>query len=165
MIEFNLDNNKIILKPNLRMPKYAGMGVEFDGTYALGDVKLKDTTFAGHGILTLYQEELFKEMTGKYYRIFQATLHRLMQPQHADLDGFGSKVYEFSVTGLSNQLAYIIMVADLFDKLQNPETGLWHLSPKTLSQIFLTEVKEHMFVEFAGHYPLRFDLINSILTD
>ena len=32
----------------------------------------------------------------------------------------------------------------LFDKLQNPETGLWHLSPKTLSQIFLTEVKEQI---------------------
>ena len=37
------------------------------------------------------------------YGIFQATLHRLMQPQRADLDGFGSKVYEFSVTGLSNE--------------------------------------------------------------
>ena len=30
----------------------------------------------------------------------------------------------------------------LFDKLQNPATGLWHLSSKTLSQIFLTEVQE-----------------------
>ena len=29
----------------------------------------------------------------------------------------------------------------LFDKLQNPATGLWHLSPKTLAEIFLTEVK------------------------
>ena len=29
----------------------------------------------------------------------------------------------------------------LFDKLQNPDTGLWHLSVKTLSQMFLEEVK------------------------
>ena len=35
----------------------------------------------------------------------------------------------------------------LFDKLQNPATGLWHLSPKTLSQIFLIEVKEKL-IEF-----------------
>ncbi len=28
----------------------------------------------------------------------------------------------------------------LFDKLQNSQTGLWHLSAKTLSQLFLTEV-------------------------
>lgn len=35
----------------------------------------------------------------------------------------------------------------LFDKLQNPKTGLWHLSAKTLSQIFLTEVKEQI-IEF-----------------
>jgi len=34
--------------------------------------------------------------------------------------------------------------SQLFDKLQNPETGLWHLSAKTLSQIFLTEVTEHV---------------------
>ena len=26
----------------------------------------------------------------------------------------------------------------LFEKLQNPATGLWHLSPKTLAEIFLT---------------------------
>ena len=32
--------------------------------------------------------------------------------------------------------------SNLFDKLQNPATGLWHLSPKTLAEIFLTEVKE-----------------------
>ncbi|NDV59517.1 hypothetical protein [Bacteroides sp. 519] len=32
--------------------------------------------------------------------------------------------------------------SNLFDKLQNPLTGLWHLSPKTLSQIFLAEVNE-----------------------
>ena len=35
----------------------------------------------------------------------------------------------------------------LFDKLQNPDTGLWHLSAKTLSQIFLAEAKEQI-IEF-----------------
>lgn len=35
----------------------------------------------------------------------------------------------------------------LFDKLQNPNTGLWHLSAKTLSQIFLTEIREQI-IEF-----------------
>ena len=35
----------------------------------------------------------------------------------------------------------------LFDKLQNPDTGLWHLSPKTLSDMFLAEKKEHI-IEF-----------------
>jgi len=37
--------------------------------------------------------------------------------------------------------------SDLFDKLQNPRTGVWHLSPKTLSNIFLAEVKEKI-IEF-----------------
>jgi hypothetical protein len=37
--------------------------------------------------------------------------------------------------------------SNLFDKLQNPATGLWHLSSKTLSQIFLAEVKEQL-IEF-----------------
>lgn len=37
--------------------------------------------------------------------------------------------------------------SNLFDKLQNPDTGLWHLSPKTLSEIFVTEVKEKV-IEF-----------------
>ena len=37
--------------------------------------------------------------------------------------------------------------SNLFDKLQNPATGLWHLSAKTLSQMFLTEVKEQI-IEF-----------------
>lgn len=37
--------------------------------------------------------------------------------------------------------------SNLFDKLQNPETGLWHLSAKTLSQIFFSEVKEQK-IEF-----------------
>jgi hypothetical protein len=37
--------------------------------------------------------------------------------------------------------------SNLFDKLQNPNTGLWHLSSKTLSQIFLAEVKEQI-IEF-----------------
>ena len=32
----------------------------------------------------------------------------------------------------------------LFDKLQNPATGLWHLSAKTLAEIFFTEVKEQI---------------------
>ena len=29
--------------------------------------------------------------------------------------------------------------SDLFNKLQNPATGLWHLSYKTLSELFLSE--------------------------
>ena len=36
--------------------------------------------------------------------------------------------------------------SELFDKLQNPATGLWHLSAKTLAQIFLTEVNEHILI-------------------
>jgi hypothetical protein len=32
----------------------------------------------------------------------------------------------------------------IFDNLQNPHTGLWHLSPKTLSEIFLAEIKERI---------------------
>ena len=36
--------------------------------------------------------------------------------------------------------------SNLFDKLQNPVTGLWHLSSKTLSEIFLAEVKEQVIV-------------------
>ena len=35
----------------------------------------------------------------------------------------------------------------LFDKLQNPDTGLWHLSAKTLSQIFFAEKNEEI-IEF-----------------
>lgn len=31
--------------------------------------------------------------------------------------------------------------SNLFDKLQNPATGLWHLSAKTLAQMFLEEKK------------------------
>jgi len=37
--------------------------------------------------------------------------------------------------------------SNLFDKLQNPDTGLWHLSPKTLSEMFLSEIKEQI-IEF-----------------
>ena len=37
--------------------------------------------------------------------------------------------------------------SNLFDKLQNPDTGLWHLSSKTLSEIFLAEIKEQV-IEF-----------------
>ena len=37
--------------------------------------------------------------------------------------------------------------SNLFDKLQNPNTGLWHLSAKTLSQIFLAETQEQI-IEF-----------------
>ena len=35
----------------------------------------------------------------------------------------------------------------LFDKLQNPATGLWHLSSKTLSEIFISE-KNGQILEF-----------------
>ncbi|MCL1865162.1 MAG: hypothetical protein FWF73_05055 [Spirochaetes bacterium] len=37
--------------------------------------------------------------------------------------------------------------SNLFDKLQNPATGLWHLSSKTLSEMFLSEVQEQV-IEF-----------------
>jgi len=37
--------------------------------------------------------------------------------------------------------------SNLFDKLQNPATGLWHLSSKTLAEIFLAEAKEQI-IEF-----------------
>jgi hypothetical protein len=37
--------------------------------------------------------------------------------------------------------------SNLFDKLQNPATGLWHLSSKTLSEMFLAEIKEQV-IEF-----------------
>ena len=37
--------------------------------------------------------------------------------------------------------------SNLFDKLQNPKTGLWHLSSKMLSQLFLSEVNEQI-IEF-----------------
>lgn len=32
--------------------------------------------------------------------------------------------------------------SNLFDLLQNPSTGLWHLSVKTLAEIYFTEIKE-----------------------
>jgi len=35
----------------------------------------------------------------------------------------------------------------LFDKLQNPATGLWHLSPKILAEMFLAE-RQGREVEF-----------------
>jgi hypothetical protein len=34
----------------------------------------------------------------------------------------------------------------LYEKLQNPATGLWHLSPKTLAEIFLSEIKDGKIV-------------------
>ncbi|MFV0554319.1 MAG: hypothetical protein ACK5LR_06405 [Mangrovibacterium sp.] len=37
--------------------------------------------------------------------------------------------------------------SNLFDKLQHPQTGLWHLSVKTLAEIYLAEVNEHI-IEF-----------------
>ena len=37
--------------------------------------------------------------------------------------------------------------SNLFDKLQNPATGLWHLSSKTLAEIFLLE-KEEQILDF-----------------
>ena len=37
--------------------------------------------------------------------------------------------------------------SNLFDKLRNPDTGLWHLSAKMLSQIFLEETKDQI-IEF-----------------
>jgi len=37
--------------------------------------------------------------------------------------------------------------SNLFEKLENPATGLWHLSSKTLAQIFLAEIKEQI-IEF-----------------
>lgn len=37
--------------------------------------------------------------------------------------------------------------SNLFDKLQNPATGLWHLSYKTLSEMFLMEIKDGI-IEF-----------------
>jgi hypothetical protein len=37
--------------------------------------------------------------------------------------------------------------SELFDKLQNPATGLWHLSYKSLAQIFLEE-KRGQHIEF-----------------
>ena len=37
--------------------------------------------------------------------------------------------------------------SNLFDKLQNPETGLWHLSSKTLSEMFFMEIKDGI-IEF-----------------
>jgi PhoPQ-activated pathogenicity-related protein len=37
--------------------------------------------------------------------------------------------------------------SNLFEKLQNPNTGMWHLSAKTLSEIYLTELKEKI-IEF-----------------
>jgi len=37
--------------------------------------------------------------------------------------------------------------SNLFDKLQNPATGLWHLSSKTLSDMFFMEIKDGV-IEF-----------------
>jgi hypothetical protein len=37
--------------------------------------------------------------------------------------------------------------SELFDKLHNPATGLWHLSAKTLAQMFLAE-KQGQAIEY-----------------
>jgi len=37
--------------------------------------------------------------------------------------------------------------SNLFDKLQNPDTALWHLSAKILSQMFLDEINKQI-IEF-----------------
>jgi hypothetical protein len=37
--------------------------------------------------------------------------------------------------------------SQVFDKLQNPSTGLWHLSPKILAEMFLAE-QQGQEVEF-----------------
>ena len=57
----------------------------------------------------------------------------------AEVKGFYNNQEEIAIRELYK--------SNLFDKLQNPNTGLWHLSAKTLSQIFLAEVKEQI-IEF-----------------
>ena len=36
--------------------------------------------------------------------------------------------------------------SNLYEKLQNPNTGLWHLSAKTLAEIYIREIKEQIIV-------------------
>ena len=117
ILKFNLENYKIFLEQKsmpkslaIPPPEYGGAGVFFDGTYAQGDVKFKNWTLVDYEALTPYQEELFKEMTGGYYGIFNSTLHACRSIN--DLDSFGSKVYRFYVKGLENILESIIMVTD-----------------------------------------------------
>jgi hypothetical protein len=110
ILGFSLENNKIILKQNSGMARYGGIGVGFGGNYVQGDINLKDVTFIDHKILTPYQEELFKEMTGQYYETFKNTLH--IRYEVDDLDGFGSKVHRVGVRGLFSYMECIVMVTD-----------------------------------------------------
>ena len=57
----------------------------------------------------------------------------------AEVKGFYNNQEEIAIKELYK--------SNLFDQLQNPGTGLWHLSAKTLSQIFLAEVQEQI-IEF-----------------
>ena len=57
----------------------------------------------------------------------------------AEIKGFFNNQEEVAIKELYK--------STLFDKLQNFDTGLWHLSAKTLSQIFLAEAKEQI-IEF-----------------
>ena len=115
ILKFNLENNKIIIEQKSYSPYelsagYGGAGVFFNGTYAQGNVTFKNWTLVDYEVLTPYQEELFKEMTGKYYSIFTSILHS--RRSREDLDGFGSKVSEFCVKGLCDIMNCIIMVAN-----------------------------------------------------
>lgn len=114
-ITFAPQSGKLQVTATKEVAGYSGLGVDFGGVYAKGELEALRRTFKEMGVFhNDTQEQKFKDMVGNYYDQFIASFQL---SDHVLEDEAGVKVSIGYVRGLRSYMGGIIMVA--------PDDTMW----------------------------------------
>lgn len=105
---FEFSKDKIVVSESGRIP--AGLNVGYRGEYIRSE-RMKPIVFptlSEFRFLTPKQDEILKQISGKYYEKFQHTAQ--LKTERDDLDGYGARVYQFNQNGMFGYIESIVMM-------------------------------------------------------
>ncbi len=103
---FTLNDGLVEVMSGGDISYYAGMGVDFDGTYTKKSLP-KETLLTQGYVFNQEQDDAFRDMTGEDYDLFLNTAH--LGSEVEDQDGLGAEVYRWWVRGIAGYNVSIVM--------------------------------------------------------
>jgi hypothetical protein len=108
VLTFSNKEDKIVITQTDSCLSYGGNGTTFEGEFVKGDIKPEPKTLSDVQIISAKADDQLKKLTGDNYDVFVDNM-QMFGEGIKDHDGWGAKLVNGSVRGLSNIMEAIII--------------------------------------------------------